>query len=71
LSESPEIKPKKKNSGYTSGNFGVATNSNSQLVQNYTNPILVFYVKNDKKDEKWIMAKNYIKSLKQSEFYMI
>jgi hypothetical protein len=31
----------------------------------------VFKVKSDKKDEDYLIAKNYIKMLRQSEFYMI
>ena len=38
---------------------------------NYVNPIVVFKVKNEKKDEDYLIAKNYIKMLRQSEFYMI
>jgi len=45
-----------------------ASNTNS----NYLNSsIVVFKVKNEKKDEDYWIAKNYIKMLRQSEFYMI
>ncbi len=38
---------------------------------NFSNPLVVFKVKTDKKDEDYLIAKNYIKMLRQSEFYMI
>ena len=34
------------------------------------NPVLVFQVKNDKITEDFLIAKNYIKVLKHSEFFM-
>jgi len=44
--------------------------SNTTPIVN-SNPIVVFKVKNDKKDEDYLVAKNYIKILRQSEFHMI
>lgn len=38
---------------------------------NATNSLVVLPIKTDKKDENYLVAKNYIKMLKQSEFYMI
>ena len=55
---------KSKSINYNSG----ASNSNNPT---YSNPLVVFKVKNEKKDEDYWIAKNYIKMLRQSEFYMI
>ncbi len=49
---------------YNSGSSTVNTN-------NFPSSLVVFKVKNEKKDEDYWIAKNYIKMLRQSEFYMI
>ena len=49
-------------------NSGTSNTNNTQI---YSNPLVVFKVKNEKKDEDYWIAKNYIKMLRQSEFYMI
>jgi hypothetical protein len=36
-----------------------------------SNPIVVFNVRKENEDEKYIIARNYIKVLSQSEFYML
>ncbi len=49
-------------------------NSSSASASNHNtnaNPIIVFQVKNDKINEEFLIAKNYIKVLKQSEFLMV
>ena len=62
---SPNIKNSQKslrsyNSGFSNSNH----NTNAS-------PVLVFQVKNDKLNEEFLIAKNYIKVLKQSEFFMV
>ena len=42
------------------------TNSN-----HISNPILILPIKNDNKDEKFIIARSYIKRLKNSEYFFI
>jgi hypothetical protein len=70
---SPDSRMKRKSSTVNNNmNSNSSQNTNIPVnSSNYANPVVVFSVKTDKKDEKFLIAKNYIKALKQSEFYMI
>lgn len=75
ISSSSPTTNKRLSNHYSTGSLNlmnnISTPSAKQGAQKFVNPIIVFNVKNDKKDEKWIVAKNYLKALKLSEFYMI
>jgi len=47
------------------------TSNSLNTSQTFPSTVVVFKVKNEKKDEDYWIAKNYIKMLRQSEFYMI
>jgi hypothetical protein len=77
-SESTKGAKKKVSNNYGSGsNLATigATNhapmTPQSMAHNYSNPVMVFHIKSDRKDEKFVIARDYLKSLKQSEFYMI
>ncbi len=62
FSNSPDIKPRKKQHGRAESLDSISNNSN---------PILILPIKNDNKDEKFIIARSYIKRLKNSEYFFI
>lgn len=62
--------PNFKNSQKSVRNYNSSSISASNHNTN-TNPVLVFQVKNDKVNEEYLIAKNYIKILRQSEFLMV
>lgn len=64
---------KKKSIGYASGegSTNINTNMNRERERSSSNPVIVFNVGKKPLDEKYFIAKNYIKMIKQSEFYMI
>ena len=64
FSNSPDMKPRKKQHAKTDS---IDSMNNSSL----SNPILILPIKNDNKDEKFIIARSYIKRLKNSEYFFI
>jgi len=63
FSNSPDIKCRKKHARTDS----IDSMNNSSI----SNPILILPIKNDNKDEKFIIARSYIKRLKNSEYFFI
>ena len=67
LSNSPDIKSRKKTIRTESFDNSIVNINNSS----FSNPILILPIKNDNKDEKFIIARNYIKRLKNSEYFFV
>jgi hypothetical protein len=67
-SNAPDNKFTNKKSKNLNYNSGCSSTVNTN---NFPSTLVVFKVKNEKKDEDYWIAKNYIKMLRQSEFYMI
>lgn len=67
LSNSPDVRSRKKTIRTESFDNSIVNINNSS----FSNPILILPIKNDNKDEKFIIARSYIKRLKNSEYFFI